>query len=106
MDDHSQSGLKTNSPVQVTVLSETDVKSPGRVTQYSNESLELVAKTPASPGAAVKIEGDDVLFLGEVSSCRTQGDSFVLNVELQHAIYNTRELARLAKRLLDEAERL
>ena len=98
--------IEPNSPVQVTVLSENDTKSLGRITQCSKESVELVATTPAPPGAAIKIEGDDVLFLGEVSSCRTEGDSFVVSVEVKHAIYNTRELARLASRLLDEAERL
>ncbi len=106
MDDHSQQGLKTDSPVQVTVLGETGAVSSGRITQSSSETVNLLVEKPAKPGAAIKLEGDDVLFLGEVSSCHPEGASFAISVELRHALYNTRELARLAKRLLDEADRL
>ena len=93
--------LKADSPVQVTVLDETGAVSSGRVTQSSSEIVDLLVEKPANPGAAVKLEGDDALFLGEVSSCRPEGSSFVMTVELHHALYNTRELALLAKRLLD-----
>ena len=93
--------LKTDSPVQVTVLDEIAAVSSGRVTQSSSETVNLLTEKPANPGAAIKLEGDDVLFLGEVSSCRPEGAGFAMTVELRHALYNTRELALLAKRLLD-----
>jgi hypothetical protein len=98
--------LETNSTVQITVLDDTAVVSPARITQSSTETVSLLAEKPAKPGAAIKLEGDDVLFLGEVSSCHSEGAGFAISVEIHHALYNTRELAQLAKRLLDEMDHL
>jgi len=106
MDSHPLPGLETDSPVQVTVLDDTDAVSSGRITQSSSENVSLIAEKPAQPGAAIKLEGDDVLFLGEVSSCHSEDAGFAIDVEIHHALYNTRELARLAKRLLDEMDHL
>jgi hypothetical protein len=99
MDYHHQ--LQAGEPVQVTVLVEGEGGSPGTVAQSRNDNVELLIGKPAPFGAAVKLEGSDSLFLGEILSCRPEGDKFAVRVELRHALYNTQELARLAKRILD-----
>lgn len=98
--------LKPDSSVKITILREAEDASSGRVTQSLGDTVDLRVEKPARPGDAIKLEGDDVLFLGEVSSCHPEGAGFVVSVEIEHALYNIRELARLAKRLLDEADRL
>ena len=98
--------LKLHSSVKLTILRESEDTSPGRVTQTLGDTVDLHVEKPATPGDAIKLEGDDVLFLGEVSSCTPEGDGFAVSVEIEHALYNTRELARLAKHLLDDAGRL
>jgi hypothetical protein len=100
MDHRGQ--LQMGGPVHVTVLAECEPGSPGTVAKSLNESVELLLDKPAPLGAAVKLEGNDALFLGEVFSCRPAGTGFAIGVEIQHALYNTQELARLAKRILDE----
>jgi hypothetical protein len=103
MDQRRQ--LHTGEPVQVTVLVEQESGSSGTIAKSANDNVELLVDKPAPVGAAIKLEGADSLFLGEIFSCRTEGEKFALGVELQHALYNTAELARLAKRLLDEDKR-
>lgn len=98
--------LETDSSVQVTVLDQPGSVSSGRIVQSSSETVNLLAEKPAKPGDAIKLEADDALFLGEVSSCQPEGPGFAIRVELHHALYNTKELARLAKRLLDEMDHL
>jgi hypothetical protein len=39
-----------------------------------------------------------------VSYCRPAGAGFAIGLEIEHALYHTEELARLARRILDDAE--
>jgi hypothetical protein len=94
--------LESGESLQVTILGEHETGFPGRVEKNSRGALELVAGSPAPSGAAIKLEAGRRLFLGEVRSCRAEGQAFTICVELRHAIYNTLELARLAQRILDE----
>ena len=100
MDRDPRSPLAANQPVQVTVLGANETRSMGLVSASSRDSVELLIDTPAPPGAAVKIERNETLLLGEVRFCRPEGSLFTIGVELRHALYNTHELARLAKSLL------
>ena len=103
MDDRRK--LQTGEPVQVTVLLECEAGTTGTVANSLHDNIELLLEKPAPVGAAIKVDGGDMLFLGEIYSCRPEGGKFAVGIELQHALYNTAELARLAKRILDEDER-
>ena len=103
MDLRSQLRLETDKPVHVTVLGECETKLLGRITNYSTYGLGLLVEKRLPIGAAVKVEWSHTLLLGEVSHCRPEGDGFAIGLELEHALYNTAELARLAKRLLHES---
>ena len=48
----------------------------------------------------MKLESGHILLLGEVRYCRPEADGFAIGLDLEHALYNTEELARLAQRLL------
>ena len=88
--------------MQVTVLVEREAACAGTIAASSNESVELLSEHPAPAGSAVKLESDGALFLGEVSSCKPSGQGFSIWIELRHALYNTEELARFARRILEE----
>ena len=103
MDLRSQLRLEADEPVHVTVLGECETKLMGRITNYSSFGLGLTVDRRVPLGAAVKVEWSNTLLLGEVCHCRQEGDGFSIGLELEHALYNTAELARLAKRLLDES---
>jgi hypothetical protein len=102
MDLRSQLRLEADEPVHVTVLGECETKLLGRITNYSAHGMGLVIYSPVSIGAAVKVEWSNTLLLGEVCYCQPAGEGYAIGLQLEHALYNTAELARLAKRLLDE----
>ena len=104
MELRSQPRLETDEPVHVTVLGESETKFLGRITNYSSRGLGLLAEQPAPQGAAVKVEWGDTLLLGEVCYCHPEGEGFAIGLDVEHALYHTEELARLARRILDEAE--
>jgi hypothetical protein len=94
--------LETNEPVHVTVLGQYETKFLGRIKNFSGRGIGLLAGQPAPLGSAVKLESGHILLLGEVRYCRPEGDGFAIGLDLEHALYNTEELARLAKHLLEE----
>ena len=102
MDSRSQPRLETDEPVHVTVLGECDTKLLGRITNRSTRGIGLLIDRPVPLGGAVKVEWDHTLLLGEVRYCHPEGDGFAIGLDLEHALYHTEELARLAKRLLEE----
>jgi hypothetical protein len=102
MDLRSQLRLEADEPVHVTVLGEGEAQLLGRITNYSANGMAIVVGSKVSIGAAVKVEWTDTLLLGEVCYCRRVGEGFAIGLRLEHVVHNTSELARLAKRLLDE----
>ena len=102
MDSRSQPRLETNEPVHVTVLGECDIKFLGRLTNCSERGIALLTDRPVPLACAVKVEWGHTLLLGEVRHCQAEGDGFAIGLELEHALYHTEELARLARRILQE----
>jgi PilZ domain-containing protein len=103
MDLRSQLRLEADEPVHVTVLGECETTLLGRITNYSANGMALEIDAQVSIGTAVKVEWSNTLLLGEVCYCTPAGEGFSIGLRLEHALYNTSELARLAKRLLDES---
>ena len=106
MDSRSQARLETNEPVHVTVLGECDTTFLGRITNSSSRGIGLLAGQPAPLGSAVKVEWGHTLLLGEVCHCRPEGNGYAIGLELEHALYNTEELARLAAAILSEENKI
>jgi hypothetical protein len=102
MDSRSQPRLETNEPVHVTVLGACDTRFLGRITNRSGRGIGLLAEQPAPLGSAVKVEWGHTLLLGEVCHCRPVGDGYAIGLELEHALYHTEDLSRLAAILLEE----
>jgi hypothetical protein len=105
MDLRSQLRLEADEPVHVTVLGACETTLLGRITNYSANGMGMLIDAKVAIGAAVKVEWTDTLLLGEVCYCRPAGEGFAIGLRLEHVVHNTSELARLAKRLLDEAPR-
>ena len=105
MDSRSQPRLEIDEPVHVTVLGECDTKFLGRITNSSTRGIGLVIDRRVPLGSAVKVEWGNTLLLGEIRYCRPEGDGFAIGLDLEHALYQTEELARLAERLLEEDQR-
>lgn len=54
------------------------------------------------PGAAVRLDLEEAMYLGEVCYCAAQGRGFAIGVEVQHSLLHLPSLDRLVKRLCGE----
>jgi hypothetical protein len=89
---------ETDAPVHVTVLGESEAKVPARITNFSDDGIGLLVSNPLAIGAAVKVEWNITLLLGEVCHCSGCAEGFSIGLHLEHALHNTAELAEFAKR--------
>ncbi len=100
MERRSQSRAAIDQPVRLTLLGDAENVIEGRIVNVSVNGVRLVTDRALRPGLPVKLEWGQTLLLGEVCYCQWQNGHFAIGLELEHALYDTAELARLANRLL------
>ncbi|HLH20481.1 MAG TPA: PilZ domain-containing protein [Bryobacteraceae bacterium] len=94
MDQRREPRFEIDQSVIVTVLSEQPLKMHGRVRDASGRGLGLVVPRPVEPGAALRIEIDDALVLGEAIYCRDEQREHFIGVELDQVLVGLTELSR------------
>ena len=98
-----------NRRAQVRILSEessgSDIELPCVLLNMSGQgvSIRLDRAIPAS--AAVRIDLNDSILLGEVCHCEPSGDSFDCGVRLDQALTSVTDLARLMSSIMGESAR-
>lgn len=65
-----------------------------RVRNASGRGLGLFTAAPVTPGAAIRIELDDSLVLGEAIYCRSEPEGHFIGVELDQVLVGLTELGR------------
>lgn len=65
-----------------------------RVKNTSGRGLGLMTATPVPPGAAVRIELEGAVVLGEAIYCRGERDGHFIGVELDQVLVGLTELGR------------
>jgi hypothetical protein len=89
--------------VLVTLLDAGSDNLDARIENISGTGARLLLSRPIACGALLKLEWEDTLLLGEVCYCQPlEGGDFAAGLQLQHALLQTGELARLSRRLLCE----
>ena len=101
MDRRREQRIPTDQPAIVTVFGPPDVRVTARILDLSGRGLRVQADRPLPPGAAVKVEAEDVLFLGEVCYSIPANPGFEAGLTLEHSLMGLKELARLNQRLVD-----
>ena len=100
MERRREVRIRTDKPVEVTVLGSNQSSSPAQAVEFSGHGLQLVLPQPLPVSAPVKIEGDDWMMLGEVCYCRQEGIHFVAGLKIDQTLENLQELADLNEHLL------
>ena len=72
------------------------------VKNASGCGLGLGMQSAIRSGAAVKIEVEDTILLGEAVYCRQEQHYFLVGVVLKQALYGSADLARLADEFFEE----
>lgn len=100
MERRREARIRTDKPVEVTVLGSNEPSSPAQAVEFSGHGLQIVLPQPVPVSAPVKVEGDDWLMLGEVCYCRQEGIHFVAGLKIDQTLENLQELSDLNKNLL------
>jgi len=80
--------------VTLTVLTDPRRQVDGRVSNASGRGLGVVTAGRVEPGAALQIEIDDAVVLGEAIYCRREHDQYFIGVELDQVLVGLTELGR------------
>lgn len=94
--------LQPGHPVRLSVIGEAEPPLEATVENVSGSGVRLGAGRPLKPGAAVRLDLEEALYLGEVCYCAPQGLRYVIGVELQHSLLHLPSLERLVQRLCGE----
>jgi hypothetical protein len=106
MEQRKQPRLEVNQTLTVTILGEgsDSASRPAVVRNASGVGLGLEMAGPVSPGAALKIEFEDSLMLGEVVYTRPLEKSTMVGVRLRETLRGFAELARVCQEYSAEPE--
>jgi hypothetical protein len=100
MERRREARIRTDKPVELTVLGSEEASGPAQAIEFSGHGLQLVVDRQLPVNAAVKVEGDDWMMLGEVCYCRQEGIHFVAGLRIDQALENLGELSKLNENLL------
>ncbi len=104
VDQRKQPRFNVADPAHVTLLGERKKRVAGCVLNVSGHGLKLMLAEPAPAGTALMVEWADAQLLGEVCYSIETQEGYAIGVKIEHALMNTAELERLARRLLGEPE--
>jgi hypothetical protein len=82
-----------------------DVRLPARIDAREGRRLMLSLTGPVDRDAAIRIDIEDQVLLGEVTWCAKTQDGFAAEVELDQAITSVHDLTRLVSALVGEDRR-
>jgi hypothetical protein len=103
LERRHEARLSINVPVTVTVLgmnSEGIMKA--HVLDVSGVGMKVCLPLPVAPGAAVQVETEDMLFLGEACYSEAIDGGYIVGLTLSHSLTALAELDRLNKALMEE----
>ena len=100
MERRRETRVPADLPVELTVLGSNEGAGPAQVIEISGHGLQLVVHRPVPINAAVKVDGDDWLMLGEVCYCRQEGLQYVVGLQIDQSLHGLKKLAELNENLL------
>ncbi len=105
MERRSEPRFDAQKTVIVTLLEENGAQLPALAVEVSGNGMRLILNRPVPIGAAVKVEPDDAMVLGEVCYCQPRSGGFLIGLKLNQVLSNLDQLAKLNRRLLGEEPR-
>ena len=104
MELRSHPRLEADEPVHVTVLGPAGSEAEfwGRLTNYSSYGIGVWVEEQLPLGTKVTVDWSAAILVGEVCYCTRRDDGFNLGLKLECPLYDTLQLAILARQLNDE----
>ena len=101
LDGRRERRIGVRLPAVVTVLGPDEVRVAAQIRNASGRGMALEMPAPVTPGAALKVEVEDALMLGEAIYCRSEPGVFVVGLKLDQVLNG---LAELSQRLREFSE--
>jgi len=101
MDQRRESRLEADQAVVVTVLGKQELKQTALVRNASGRGLAVEMPREVAPGAALKIELDDAIVLGEAVYCKEEKGGYLVGVELDQVLCSLSQLGRKLQEFAD-----
>ena len=86
-------------PLQITVLDSRELLQ-GHIVQIAGRAATFSLHRPLAFGSPIRIDFDDCMLLGEVSSCEGRTKEYVIRVDVCDAIPVMSDLARLVSAVM------
>jgi hypothetical protein len=92
MKERREPRFEVNQSIWITLFGDPDIQLPARVKNVSGRGLGLELEGPVATGAALKLELDDTLLLGEVIYCRKDASCYYIGVEIEQSLQGLADL--------------
>lgn len=103
MERRKEARLSSDMPVTITLLgAEKRPAISGRVLDVSGSGLLLSVPLPIPVGSPVKVEGNDMLLLGEACRLQESRGGYYVALEIVHSLGSLTDLERLNRALIGE----
>lgn len=102
MERRSEPRFKTCQLIPLTILGDSGLLLTAIAVEVSARGMRIVLDRPIPVGAAVKLESDDTLMLGEISYCRPESNGFVAGLRLDQVLRKSSQLETLNRALFGE----
>lgn len=103
MERRKEQRVNSNESVRVTVLDEQENTFEGTLINLSGKGARISVPAIIAPGTPLRVDTKDSILLGEVSHWRKHDGEIQIGVQIEHALTNLQQLARLRDSLLEES---
>ncbi len=104
MDRRSEVRFEIDRPVRVTELDSQPIRWTGTVRNLSGRGMRLTVPQAISPGTAIRVDADNIMFLGEVCYCVAESPGYSIGLMVEHILTGLDELEHLNRGLFGEPD--
>jgi hypothetical protein len=104
VERRSEVRFEVDRPVRVTGLDACPVCCTGTVRNLSGRGMRLSVPQAIPPGTAVRVDADNIMFLGEISYCVPENPGYSVGLMVEHILTGLDELERLNRVLFGDSE--
>ena len=102
MEKRKEVRYPVHRPVKLTVLGDHPAELDAYMSNLSGRGLRMTTSEAVPVSAAVKVNFDDTMMLGEVCYCEPSGTQWAVGLEMEQALSDLSGLGNLVERLMIE----
>ena len=105
MEQRKQVRVPVQRPVKLTVLGDSPMEMEGYLSNISGRGLRMTLSEAIPVNAAIRVDVDNSMLLGEVCYCEPFGGQWAVGLEMEQSLSDLSGLCRLVERLMMEEKR-